>query len=159
MRKSGIPLEPSGGIGATSEDDADNTDQKVGQVCTRCSQWSPEVYEEGWMCLKPRCTAFWYLLDASEVPTSLNYSASFLRPVKLETPQTLEDLRPSLPVLAVSNKKEQLITTSRHFCKGWHCTKCGRLSSRYVLSRANRNLSNRLSADINGSTGNVDIVE
>ncbi|KIP11598.1 hypothetical protein PHLGIDRAFT_124740 [Phlebiopsis gigantea 11061_1 CR5-6] len=121
-------LEPSICLGAMSDGEAD---EKLGQVCTHCSQPSPEVYEEGWMCLRPRCTAFWCLLDASEVPTSLNYAASFLRPLKLETAQTLEDLRPPLPVSVTSNKKEQVITTSRHFCKGWHCSKCGRLSSRY----------------------------
>lgn len=107
----------------------DGADGKPGQDCTHCSQWSPQVYEEGWMCLKPRCPAFWHLLDAEEMPTSLNYSAPFLRPVKLETDQVLETLSPPLP--AVPNTPDR-ITTSRHFCKGWHCTKCGRLSSRYV---------------------------
>lgn len=85
------------------------------------------------MCLKPRCAAFWHLRDAEEVPTSLNYSAPFLRPVKLETNHALEDLRPPLPVLMDASAKDQ-ITTSRHFSKGWHCQKCGRLSSRFGSS-------------------------
>ncbi|EKM54554.1 uncharacterized protein PHACADRAFT_185468 [Phanerochaete carnosa HHB-10118-sp] len=89
---------------------------------------SPQVYDVGWMCLRPRCPVFWYFRSAIEAPTSLSYAASFLRPVTISADQILEDLRPGLPVAGVPIDR---ITTGRHFCKGLHCTNCGRLSSRY----------------------------
>jgi hypothetical protein len=30
-----------------------------GRICTLCSQPSPHVYDEGWLCLVPTCKAFW----------------------------------------------------------------------------------------------------
>ncbi|OCH87040.1 hypothetical protein OBBRIDRAFT_837689 [Obba rivulosa] len=98
---------------------------KTKQRCRHCGRVWPLVYRQGWMCLKPTCSAFW-ILDQCPVPDELGYDDSFLLLVPCDHDK-LEDLRPPLPVKKVLKG----VTTARKFCKGWHCTKCGRLSSRY----------------------------
>ncbi|KAF7793923.1 hypothetical protein EIP86_005045 [Pleurotus ostreatoroseus] len=60
-------------------------------------------------------------------PFDIAYSEGFLAPVAFHE-ERMEQLSPSLPGL---NLPTDGITTSRHFTKGWHCQKCGRLSSRF----------------------------
>ena len=96
------------------------------QTCTSCRKASPTVYKQGWMCLKSGCGAFYQLSDGSAPPKQLVYSEAFLAPVAFHE-ERMEQLSPSLPGL---NLPTDGITTSRHFTKGWHCQKCGRLSSR-----------------------------
>ncbi|GJE97772.1 hypothetical protein PsYK624_139930 [Phanerochaete sordida] len=99
------------------------------QVCEHCKRASPQVYDAGWMCLRPKCFAFWNFKSLVAAPTALNYASSFLQPMTIETDQILEDLQPGPPVAAGEDAAR--VTTSRHFCKGFHCTNCGRLSCRY----------------------------
>ncbi|KAI0690519.1 hypothetical protein BC835DRAFT_1417729 [Cytidiella melzeri] len=97
------------------------------ELCESCNNSSPQVYEQGWMCLKPGCKSFWTFRDKKRVPERLEYAKSFLQPVS-GFGQQVVDIRPPPPV---SLEDATGSTTSWHFCKGWHCTQCGRLSSRY----------------------------
>ena len=108
------------------------------QPCQVCRKSSPQVYEQGWMCLKPECKQFWTFSSGQCPPAALTYSEAFLQPRPGFKART-DDIRPPLPV-----KSDEITgpTTSYHFCKGWHCTGCGRLSSRYrnFIPRANQDL-------------------
>lgn len=78
--------------------------------CDTCSQPARQVYEQGWMCLEPRCRLFWRIIDLGISPhgDGLLYHSDF---VALEDP-------PRVPPLA----------TYTHL-SGW-CAYCGRLSCR-----------------------------
>ena len=115
----------------TSAGDSNDYTLPIERICEHCKLPSPQVYNAGWMCLKPKCFAFWSFKGMCELPACLNYAASFLQPVRVETDQILEDLQPGPPVSGIS---QDGVTTSRHFCKGFHCVKCGRLSSRWVAT-------------------------
>jgi hypothetical protein len=104
--------------------------EETKRVCGICEHASPQVYMAGWMCLQPKCAAFWQFPAGTAVPEVLEYSPAFLCPVPLSTDQILADLRPSLPVSGVPHDR---ITTSKVFRKGFHCIDCGRLSSRYFF--------------------------
>ncbi|KAG0708360.1 hypothetical protein DFH29DRAFT_892124 [Suillus ampliporus] len=92
-------------------------------ACSICSQKSPVVYSQGWMCLNPSCSSFWSL--GGREPEQLDYDTTFLRPVAASF-SNLPELRPAKLVETMD-----FITTSYPFSKGWHCDKCGRLSSRF----------------------------
>ncbi|KAI0766517.1 hypothetical protein BC629DRAFT_1703523 [Irpex lacteus] len=113
---------------ASSEEVSATNGLSIGpKKCQTCKKLSSHVYEQGWMCLKPECKRFWTFQDGAGVSGGLTYTKSFLQPVSgFKMP--LMDIRPPLPV-----QGEEITgpTTSWHFSKGWHCTKCGRLSSRY----------------------------
>ncbi|KAI0075119.1 hypothetical protein K474DRAFT_1646966 [Panus rudis PR-1116 ss-1] len=94
--------------------------------CNACGNQSPQVYQQGWMCLKPTCEAFWHLRDGT-IPQGLLYSDSFIQ-LQPFPPQHMEDLRPPEPSV---NAPDDGITTSSYFTRGWHCKNCGRLSSRF----------------------------
>jgi hypothetical protein len=91
-------------------------------ACKVCSEKTPVVYSQGWLCLNPSCSSFWSL--GGREPDQLDYDTAFLRPVAAEF-RGLPDLRPGKLVQTIDS-----ITTSYAFSKGWHCEKCGRLSSR-----------------------------
>ncbi|KAF7976824.1 hypothetical protein HWV62_5506 [Athelia sp. TMB] len=99
--------------------------------CETCKIQTPQVYKQGWMCLSPQCRAFWKLADGSIPPLHLDYAPRFLElaPPK-GFPQSLPSICPATPQEADSDA----ITTAFAFTKGWHCTKCGRLSSRGFLT-------------------------
>ncbi|KAH8107752.1 hypothetical protein BXZ70DRAFT_9324 [Cristinia sonorae] len=94
-------------------------------TCQSCGGASPQVYSEGWMCLKPNCPAF-FTLDGHAPPVSLSYANTFVQPVPFAQ-LDLGDIRPPQPT---SHPQDGLLTT-RHSCRGWHCRKCGRFSSRF----------------------------
>ncbi|KZT10706.1 uncharacterized protein LAESUDRAFT_721073 [Laetiporus sulphureus 93-53] len=96
-------------------------------MCRFCRKTSPMIYVQDWICLSPECEAFWRTSQGDHPPADLQYSADFLQLLHF-APEKMEQLRPPLPVTRVQGG----ITTSRIFCKGWHCVKCGRLSSRYM---------------------------
>ncbi|KAH9942478.1 uncharacterized protein BXZ73DRAFT_97887 [Epithele typhae] len=96
-------------------------------VCPGCKKASPQVYKDVRVCLQPACGEFWRLLDGSPPLEPLEYDERFLDAPYDCSHGILEDIAPSLPV---TDKADGVITTSR-FAKGWHCKKCGRLSSRY----------------------------
>lgn len=100
----------------------------VYRECSNCGLMSPQVYEIGWMCLQSGCQRFW-VIDASDIvlPEQLKYNLAFLELLPdLTLPVTLNIFPPPLPPVL-----EGTITTTQLFSKGWHCTKCGRLSCRY----------------------------
>ncbi|GBE81144.1 hypothetical protein SCP_0308700 [Sparassis crispa] len=101
-------------------------DEATSRVCSRCNTKSPLVYDGRWMCLTPSCTAFWK--TSSGVPPSMGlaYSEKFLELLPCQH-EKFDDLRPPVP----ATKAQNGVTTTRLFCKGWHCVRCGRLSSRY----------------------------
>lgn len=95
----------------------------VNAACNKCSQKSPVIYSQGWMCLNPSCTSFWSL--GGQEPEQLVYDTAFLRPIATVF-KNLPELRPVKLIETTDS-----ITTSYAFSKGWHCEKCGRLSSRF----------------------------
>lgn len=100
----------------------------VYRECSNCRLMSPQVYEIGWMCLQSECQRFW-VIDASDtvLPEQLKYNLAFLELLPyLTLPVTLNIFPPPPPAVL-----EGTITTTELFSKGWHCTKCGRLSCRY----------------------------
>ncbi|TFK26504.1 hypothetical protein FA15DRAFT_667393 [Coprinopsis marcescibilis] len=95
--------------------------------CNACGEKSPYVYKEGPVCLMPSCPMFWRVQKTSEyLPEELTYHKEFLllhKPCYL--PLGYETLRPP-PV----TERPDGITTSEAFTRGFHCTKCGRMSCR-----------------------------
>ncbi|KAG7448720.1 uncharacterized protein BT62DRAFT_929814 [Guyanagaster necrorhizus] len=100
----------------------------VYRECCDCELMSPQVYEIGWMCLQPQCRRFWVIgANNSVLPERLKYNLGFLKLIpNLTLPDTLHIF--PLPPPQIS---QDTITTTELFAKGWHCTKCGRLSCRY----------------------------
>ena len=112
----------------------------VEQQCGTCGVVSPQVYLNGWMCLRSACTSFWKLIIPTPGPgnstsmqepneASLMYDPRFL---KQKTPWFNDDQDYPL----VSNTAE-LSTharpgedTSIAFWSGIVCPKCGRCISR-----------------------------
>lgn len=80
------------------------------------------------MCLQPSCTAFWTFTDGVLGPEELTYDESFLAVSFRCEHDPLEDIVPQPPAVP-----EDGVVTSRRFSRGWHCKKCGRLSSRWVF--------------------------
>ena len=87
----------------------------------------PLVYEQGWMCLTPECPAFWTMRDGEPPGNLLKYAAEFLElQPKQSLPVNLPELFPKPPPTEAWDD----VTTAYAFSKGWHCRRCGRLSSR-----------------------------
>ncbi len=95
-------------------------------TCTSCHMPSPVVYEQGWMCLRPSCSAFWTLPDGRQPSQDLTYSDAFLNASYQCKHEDLEAILPQPPATEATNG----VITSRRFTKGWHCKDCGRLSCR-----------------------------
>ncbi|KAI0785683.1 hypothetical protein C8Q75DRAFT_828746 [Abortiporus biennis] len=98
---------------------------RPGKICNVCNTSSPQTYAEGWMCLASSCARFWCMGDTF-APLGLSYDEEFLKPVQFAI-EGVPDIRPVHPTLFA---KEDDITTTSQFCKGWHCLTCGRLSCR-----------------------------
>ncbi|KDQ57451.1 hypothetical protein JAAARDRAFT_35165 [Jaapia argillacea MUCL 33604] len=96
-------------------------------TCKTCEIVSVVVYAQGWICLNPACSSFWKLENGYAPPDNLSYSPEFLRTASLPELPELAPLFPSLPALKVHDG----VVTSESFSKGWHCVRCGRLSSRF----------------------------
>ncbi|KAI8993885.1 hypothetical protein BD414DRAFT_480733 [Trametes punicea] len=94
--------------------------------CPSCLKASPFVYEHVGMCLQPDCPTFW-TLNGGKPPEDLRYHPTFLNAPFQCDHETMEDISPLPPATGALDG----VITSRRFCKGWHCRKCGRLSSRY----------------------------
>lgn len=97
--------------------------------CINCDEQSPQVFQEGWMCLQETCTEFW-LLDGEEAPAELTYDDLFLQerrewPKKIKPPYSL------IPALLEANRGNDAgYAVSRVCWKGIACLKCGRCNSR-----------------------------
>ncbi|EIW63566.1 uncharacterized protein TRAVEDRAFT_161894 [Trametes versicolor FP-101664 SS1] len=96
-------------------------------TCPSCQKLSPLLYEGAWMCLQANCQSFWTRMDGSRPPEDLTYDSNFVNSSFQCEHGTLEDIAPLPPATGAADG----VITSRRFCKGWHCKKCGRLSSRY----------------------------
>ncbi|KII92770.1 hypothetical protein PLICRDRAFT_155572 [Plicaturopsis crispa FD-325 SS-3] len=93
--------------------------------CNTCGTGTPHIYEQGWMCLNPVCSAFWKIHGTDAPLLYLRYSETFLKLLPtVPLPPILRDIRPKLPVV------DDGVTTSYASTRGWHCHDCGRLSSR-----------------------------
>lgn len=83
------------------------------------------------MCVNPVCAEFWKIRDKDATLLDLKYTESFL---ELQPTPSLagldQDLRPRLPKAPSDG-----ITTTYAFTKGWHCRRCGRLSTRFAFRR------------------------
>lgn len=110
-------LTPEGVVASLPEPLVGKTDPDF--HCTQCLWESPVVYKQSGMCLIPGCAGFWKI--NGKEPESLEYSVEFLR----LQPRTFE----ILPTLTPAAGTHQI--TSSLSCPGWHCTDCGRLSSRF----------------------------
>ncbi|KAI0665933.1 hypothetical protein C8Q78DRAFT_985535 [Trametes maxima] len=96
-------------------------------LCATCSKSSPRVYDELGMCLRPNCPSFWSCDDHTDPPERLTYNQFFLDSRTECVHEMLEDIAPLPPAVDAADG----VITSRRFCKGWHCKRCGRLSCRY----------------------------
>ncbi|KAJ7116645.1 hypothetical protein C8R44DRAFT_880003 [Mycena epipterygia] len=96
-------------------------------VCGICQKTSPHIYTQGWACLNARCALFWTTY-CRRLPAQLSYRPEFLalREPPQFPPGFDSSLIPEHPVLA----SPDIFTTSYQYTRGWHCLKCGRVSSR-----------------------------
>ncbi|KAL4078381.1 hypothetical protein V8B97DRAFT_1865931 [Scleroderma yunnanense] len=97
--------------------------RESGFECKQCLRTSPFVYKQNGMCLHPACTMFW-ITDGKD-PQELEYCEEFLKLL----PQAFHNLPRVKPT--ITSQSPGQLTTPYNRCQGWHCAKCGRLSSRY----------------------------
>lgn len=98
--------------------------------CTNCREESLQVYEQGWMCLRPQCPNFWKL-NGESPPDKLEYSHSFINCHTPWDPQLELPPAPLRPPLA-SDRDNYYDggDVARIYWKGMCCPQCGRLSCR-----------------------------
>jgi hypothetical protein len=111
----------------------------VENTCDCCSETSPQIYLNGWMCLLPNCSAFWNIVDDSNIDShklssepdeeSLIYDPRFL---KQKTPWLNDNTEyplsfgiPEVSAYAVTGEN-----TSQAFWSGIVCPDCGKCNSR-----------------------------
>jgi hypothetical protein len=96
-------------------------------ICDSCVQESPQVYAQSWACLNPSCNKFWITLDDQPLPDQLDYNPRFLELLpEIQPSKGYGRLLPSPPLVHPTNEA----ITNYRFSRGWHCSKCGRLSCR-----------------------------
>jgi len=100
------------------------------ETCSSCWKPSSQIYEQGWMCLRPGCESHFQLCGVDATTASLTYTKAFLG-----AQPNPKAKKPAVhipePVLEAKNG----IVTTPLFYHGWHCTRCGRLSCRRVNCR------------------------
>ncbi|KJA27878.1 hypothetical protein HYPSUDRAFT_62915 [Hypholoma sublateritium FD-334 SS-4] len=86
------------------------------RTCETCGNASPRVFHHHWTCLVPECPMFW---KQTEGPCAGHFIVSDLNVAK-----------------SLLKRNHVVLGTLRnyHFTRGFHCSECGRLSSRYVSS-------------------------
>lgn len=101
--------------------------QGVCGICGICKRTSPRIYTQGWTCLNAQCPLFWAY--CGRLSAQLSYCPGFLalRVLPQFPPGFDNSLIPQHPVSA----SPDIFTTSYKYTRGWHCCKCGRVSSRY----------------------------
>lgn len=94
-------------------------------TCFSCKITSPQVYEQGWMCLRPGCESHFQLGGVDAITVNLTYTKAFLtaRPSPKAKKPAVNIPKP------ISVAKNGIVTTPL-FYHGWHCQRCGRLSCR-----------------------------
>ncbi|KAK9315781.1 2OG-Fe(II) oxygenase superfamily-domain-containing protein [Lipomyces starkeyi] len=86
--------------------------------CSDCTEVFPQIYKQGYMCLKGDCSQF-LKVNGQEPADKLQYNEDFLALASL-------DYRGPMPfdLLALPHVRDALSV------RGWHCHKCGKLNSR-----------------------------
>lgn len=105
------------------------------RTCETCSTASPRVFHHHWTCLVPECPMFWKQTEGPcaghFIVSDLSYHSQFLQlPPSTPLPFGFQDV-----VKSLLKRNHTVPGTLRnyHFTRGFHCSKCGRLSSRYVF--------------------------
>lgn len=98
-------------------------------MCSECSIVSNRVYEEGWMCLNPKCSAFWRLETTGEAPEELHYHTAFVN-----SREPVDDqIQPEsnlVPDLLSSLSQNPDASTQRIAWRGVVCPECHKCVSR-----------------------------
>lgn len=98
------------------------------QQCSRCQKESPQVYEQGWMCLHQECDLFWEL-DGVDPPDNLTYNPLFLnertRWTGLDPPYAIK-----AALIDPKSSHDKMFSVSEACTKGVVCPLCGRCVSR-----------------------------
>ncbi len=101
----------------------------IRKTCTACDEQSPQVFQQGWMCLNEDCLEFW-MIDGLEAPAELTYNNYFVRE-RTEWPKQIKppyNLKPALLETDMGNDAGYAV--SRVCWKGIACPNCGRCNSR-----------------------------
>lgn len=99
------------------------------QACKHCNKSTPQVFENGWICLNDACNQFWKL-NGHEAPANLTYNPVFLKE-RTSWPSHIKPPFPLRPDLLVAdNKSDVNLAVSLASWKGMACPKCGRCNSR-----------------------------
>ncbi|WVQ94541.1 hypothetical protein IAU59_001620 [Kwoniella sp. CBS 9459] len=108
-------------------------------LCAVCDHPIVQIYQEGAICLRHDCSAFFMLLTEfglMPIPPgfSLTSNEAFLRPI--DTPQDIRlpyDVIPPEPLRRIPQTGEdhQVGAGSRTLGRGWVCRRCGRANCRY----------------------------
>ena len=106
------------------------------KACNECSQNSPQIYLEGWMCLNPGCDEFWQLPNGWAAPygkDGLNYDPAFLlhrfelwKDDNQEREPVPVDVKPVVPKVGDIIGDNLYYINTRGVC----CPECGRCNSR-----------------------------
>jgi alkylated DNA repair dioxygenase AlkB len=123
-----------------SEDEEDvvklgSLDPPIERTCAHCGSNSTQIYLNGWMCLQPGCTDFWYIVgDHSSEPYepnegSLVYDPRFLKSrTRWPNDQHEYPLGSNGPELSGHSIPGE--DTSQAYWSGIVCPDCGRCNSR-----------------------------
>ncbi|SPO34685.1 uncharacterized protein PSFLO_00156 [Pseudozyma flocculosa] len=95
-------------------------------VCTHCQRASPIVFDDGWMCLAPKCPRFF----SRRSPGPLRFSDDFLKVRGDKAHGGFPNGREPWSLVP-----EAPLGTSLDQARGLWCSKCGRLSCRAVINR------------------------
>ncbi|KAJ7671314.1 hypothetical protein DFH06DRAFT_980766, partial [Mycena polygramma] len=102
--------------------------------CISCGKLFPQIYLQSWVCCNSKCSAFWEAPEG-QLSGTLEYEPHFLRLREaVEIPEGFDArLVPQHRVFASDSDND--FTTSFEYSRGWHCLKCGRVSSRYAWEK------------------------
>jgi hypothetical protein len=103
-------------------------------TCRICDFESPQIYLDGWMCLRPSCPSFWHICKAGRIPyepdeNSLTYDPRFLKQ-NTPWPNDSHDYPLTSNTAELSGLSIPGEDTSQAFWLGMVCPKCGRCNSR-----------------------------
>ncbi|KAJ6461273.1 hypothetical protein C8R47DRAFT_109578 [Mycena vitilis] len=102
--------------------------------CSSCAKLFSQIYTQSWVCCNSKCSAFWET-PSGQLSGTLEYEPHFLRLREaVEIPGGFDArLVPEHRVFGPDSEND--FTTSFEWSRGWHCLKCGRVSSRYAWEK------------------------
>ncbi|PWY91529.1 hypothetical protein BO94DRAFT_573950 [Aspergillus sclerotioniger CBS 115572] len=104
--------------------------QPAQACCAACGRASPQVYEEGWMCLRPSCDRFWTNENASTPSQNLSFHPDFLR-ARLPPDLSIQPHYSLVPdLLSTFTESDGDVLSRRIAWKGIVCPQCARCISR-----------------------------